>query len=219
MFRFSKPDRTDITVILDRSGSMQSVYGQTVEGFEAFVDKQKHLPGNCRLTLVQFDTVYEVVYRSKPIHRVPRLKLKPRGATALLDALGRTIRETASRVERLTESQQPARLIIVIITDGLENSSREYTRKEVFSLVRQYTLSADWQFVFLGANQDAILEASQMGIDAGAAMTYTADVQGTAHAWQAAADAVVRHRRCGRTRVAGSYFTDDERRAARGGAG
>ena len=216
MFGFNSPDRTDITVILDRSGSMQSVYWQTVEGFEAFVEKQKHLPGDCRMTLVQFDTVYEVVYRSKPIHRVPPLKLNPRGATALLDAMGRTIHQTASRVERLAEYRRPSRLIIVVITDGLENSSREFTRKEVFSLVRQYTVSADWQFVFLGANQDAIREASQMGIDAGAAMTYKADVKGTMHAWQAAADAVVRHRRCGRARVAGSYFTDDERRAARG---
>ena len=215
MFGFGNEDRTDITVVLDRSGSMQSVHGQTVEGFEAFVEKQKRLPGDCRMTLVQFDTVYETVYRNKPIHRVPRLKLRPRGATALLDAMGHTIHGTASRVERLAEHHQPARLIMVIITDGQENSSQEFTRKQVFSLVRHYTEKADWQFIFLGANQDAIQEASRMGIDAGAAMTYRGDAHGTAQAWCAAADAVVRHRNTREPRVAGSYFTDDERRAAR----
>jgi hypothetical protein len=217
MFGFNDRDRerTDITVVLDRSGSMQAVLGQTIEGFEAFVEKQKRTEGECRLTLYQFDTVYERVYRNRPIHRVPRLALRPRGATALFDAMGRAIRETAERIEWQTESQRPARVIMVIITDGMENSSREFTREQVFALVRHYTEICDWQFVFLGANQDAIQEATKLGIDAGAAMTYHANDLGTRNAWKATAEAVARHRQGTLGAVSGSYFTNEERRRAR----
>jgi uncharacterized protein YegL len=215
LFGLGDEDRTDITVVLDRSGSMQAVYHQTVEGFESFVAKQKHTEGNCRMSLVQFDTVYQWVYRNKPIHKVPHLRLQPRGGTALLDAMGMAITETAARIERMNEASRPARVIVVIITDGMENSSREFTREEVFSLVRHYTDKADWQFVFLGANQDAIREATKMGIDSGAAMTYSATPLGTMGAWSAVGDAVVRHRASTSKRVLGSYFTKEERDSAR----
>ena len=91
MFGFSTQDRTDITVILDRSGSMASIAQQMTDGFEAFVAKQKEVPGDCRISLVQFDTRYEVVYQNKRIHKTPPFRLQPRGGTALLDAVGRTI--------------------------------------------------------------------------------------------------------------------------------
>lgn len=211
MFGFQHSDLTDITVLLDRSGSMQAVHEATVEGFQTFVEKQRQLGGACRLTLAQFDTHFETVYRNRPIHKVPRLELRPRGGTALLDAMGRVIGETAGR---LSVRRQPARVILVTITDGQENSSREFTRDQVFSLVRQHTDRHDWQFVFLGANQDAIQEAARMGIDSGAAMTYRATDRGARHVWAATGEAVARHRCAEGGKAKGEYFTFAERQAA-----
>jgi hypothetical protein len=214
MFGLGNPDRTDITIVLDRSGSMQAVHRQTVDGFEAFVDKQRKLTGDCRLTLVQFDTIYETVYRNRPIHKVGRLDLQPRGATALLDAMGRAIQDTAARIA-VSWTAKPSRVIVVTITDGLENSSREFTREQVFDLVQHQTDRCDWQFVFLGANQDAIREAANVGIQADAAMTYCAGVRGTANAWSAVGEAIARHRRSPAAKMEGSYFTQEERASAK----
>jgi hypothetical protein len=212
MFGFVRDeDRTEITIVLDRSGSMHSIRDETIAGFLAFVDKQKTLPGICRLTLVQFDTIYETVYRERPIHKIRSLDLSPRGGTALLDAMGRAIQETAGRVESTWVSHQPTRTIVVTITDGQENSSREFTRTQVMELVRKYRDEHDWQFVFLGANQDAIQEAAKYGISSEAAMTYRAGPRGTMNAWQALGEAVGRHRQNKSRRPAGSYFTADER--------
>lgn len=214
MFGFSSSDRTDITVVLDRSGSMASIAEKTMEGFAAFLEKQKGVSGDCRLTLVQFDTQYEVVYRDKPIRKVRPLRLVPRGATALLDAMGRTISSKAESLLRLAESRRPSRIMLVIITDGQENSSREFTRDQVFGMTRYYTEQHDWQFVYLGANQDAIQVAARMGIDAASAMTYQAGLRGTANAWEAAASLVGRKRSAPRHAMRFCGFTCQERDSA-----
>ena len=214
MFGFPPQDRTDITVVLDRSGSMASIAEKTVEGFAAFLEKQKHVPGDCRLTLVQFDTEYELVYYDKPIRKVPALRLVPRGGTALLDAMGRTILNKAESLRHQVETRLPRRIMMVIITDGQENSSREFTQEQVFTLTRRYTQECDWQFVYLGANQDAIQVAAQMGIDAAAAMTYQAGRRGTANAWEAAASLVGRKRCAAPQAMRGCGFTFQERSSA-----
>lgn len=215
MFSFQPRDLTDITVLLDRSGSMQAIHQATVQGFASFVEQQRSVPGDCRFTLAQFDTHYELVYQERPVKKVGPLVLEPRGGTALLDAMGRVIQDTANRLAHVRMMGSPSRIIVVIITDGQENSSRNFTRPAVFDLVRHYTETRDWQFVFLGANQDAIREASQLGIDRGAAMTYAAEYQGTCAAWDGVARAVSRHRQTGAKRVAGDYFNESERNAAR----
>jgi len=214
MFGFDSPDRTDITVVLDRSGSMASIAEKTVEGFDAFLEKQKTVPGDCRLTLVQFDTEYEVVYYDKPIHKVRRLRLVPRGGTALLDAMGRTIGNKADSLQRQAENRRPRRIMLVTITDGQENSSREFTCEQVFALTRQYTQEHDWQFVYLGANQDAIQVAGRMGIHAASAMTYQAGQRGTSNAWEAAASLVGRKRCAPLQAMRSCGFTCQEREAA-----
>ena len=127
---------------------MASIAEKTVEGFTAFLEKQKQVPGDCRLTLVQFDTEYELVYRDKPVRKVPPLRLVPRGGTALLDAMGRAILNKAEARHR-AETRRPRRIMLVIITDGQENSP-EFTREQVFALTRRYTQERDWQFVYPG---------------------------------------------------------------------
>jgi hypothetical protein len=214
MFGFRPKDRTDITVVLDRSGSMASIAEKTVEGFAAFLEKQKNVPGDCRLTLVQFDTQYELVYYDKPIRKVPALRLVPRGGTALLDAMGRTIVNKAASLSRQSVERLPRRIMVVVITDGQENSSREFTHEQVFTLTRRYTQEFDWQFVYLGANQDAIQVAAQMGIDAAAAMTYQAGRRGTANAWEAAASLVGRKRCAAPEAMRACSFTAGERKSA-----
>ena len=142
-----------IVFLLDRSGSMETCRDDVIGGFNAFVADQKALGGN--LTLIQFDDKYEVVYSETPLDEVGPLTREtfvPRGSTALLDAIGKTIKEG--------KSQAP---LFIIFTDGLENTSRTYTKAHVKDLIEQKTKEG-WTFMYLGANQDAFAEAGSMGI-------------------------------------------------------
>jgi hypothetical protein len=203
------PDFCDFTVVLDRSGSMHSVASDTVGGFNRFVEDQKAAPGRAVLTLVQFDTEYEFVHRAVPVGQVPPLDFHPRGGTALLDALGRAIVETGERLAAMPEDARPGKIAFVVLTDGQENSSREYTRERVFEMIRRQNEEYSWQFLFLGANQDAISAASSIGIPAAAAMTYAGTGQGTARAMNSASSAL-RSYRCG-PRGQSVSFTDEDR--------
>jgi Mg-chelatase subunit ChlD len=165
---------TDIVVVLDRSGSMASIVDDTIGGFNAFVDRQKKGEGHARLTLVEFDHEYTVVYERKDIHDVPQLDQRtyvPRGNTALLDAIGRTIIAIRGAIAVDRPSEQPAHVVFVIITDGMENSSSEFTRSQILEMIRAHQ-EEGWEFLFFGANQDAIGEAASMGIDAARAASW-----------------------------------------------
>ena len=118
------PQRTLIAVLLDRSGSMECVKSDTEGGFNAFIDEQRGEPGDARVTLAQFDTDYEVVYANRPIADVPPLALQPRGGTALYDALGRLITDVGAELAALPEDERPGTVVVVVLTDGHENSSR-----------------------------------------------------------------------------------------------
>lgn len=163
------PHLTEIAYILDRSGSMQSMQEPAVAAFNDFVKSQLDVPGDARLTLVQFDDAYEVPFSSQPVQCVPQLTAAtytPRGSTALLDAIGRTIKETACRISALPEMEKPGKVIFAIFTDGEENASQEYTAKHISDLIRLYRDERGWEFLFLAANQDAIASASAMHMDA-----------------------------------------------------
>ncbi len=173
---------TDITIILDRSGSMTSVRKDTIGGFNTFVESQQKLPGDCSLSLVQFDTVYEVVYQSKPIKDAPLLTdatFEPRGSTALLDAIGKTINDTGTRLAGMQQEDRPEKVMIVILTDGEENSSHEFNRAQILGMIKRQTEVYKWDFVFLGANQDAIAVGASMGVNAGKSMSYASNQKGT----------------------------------------
>jgi hypothetical protein len=162
------PHLTEIAYILDRSGSMQSMQEPAVAAFNDFIKIQLDVPGDARLTLVQFDDAYEVPIAATPIREVPQLTAAtytPRGRTALLDAIGRTVIETDRRITALPEAEKPGKVILTIFTDGQENASREYTATHISDLIRLYRDTKGWEFLFLAANQDAIANAAAMNMD------------------------------------------------------
>lgn len=171
----------EIAYILDRSGSMQPMQEPAVAAFNDFVKAQIQVPGEARLTLVQFDDQYEVPVAALRLPEVPLLTAAtyvPRGSTALLDAIGRTIRDFDTRFQKMPASQQPAKVIFAIFTDGMENASREYTAKHIGDLIHLYRSTKGWEFLFLAANQDAIASASVINIECAVAANVTFTAQG-----------------------------------------
>lgn len=172
---------TDITTVLDRSASMSSVCKPTMKAFNRFVKSQCKGADEAFLSLVQFDDQYEPVYSRLPFDRVPKLTSQtyvPRGSTALFDAIGRTIESTHQHLVQLGMDSY-ANVVMVIQTDGLENSSQAYSRERINSMIKQFRDQHGWEFVILGANQDAIMSAASVGIPRRAAMTYGATCNGT----------------------------------------
>jgi Mg-chelatase subunit ChlD len=174
--------KTEIIVVLDRSGSMDAIKAEAIEGFNTFLEHQKAIKGEAHLSMIQFDHEYEVICINKKISKASYLSAttyQPRGTTALLDAIGKTIHETKDRISNKKNPAEKAKVVFVIITDGHENSSTLYNRSQIFKLIRDFEKKENWQFVFIGANQDAIEEASHLGINANRSMTFVADKEGT----------------------------------------
>lgn len=152
---------TQIAVVLDRSGSMGSVVKPTIDNFNKFVEQQRATPGRARLRLVQFDHEYNFLY-DKPLEQVEKLTTAtfvPRGSTALFDAIGRTIDALGASLSITPETERPGKVIVLVLTDGYENASSLYTREQVASMVKHQREKYSWEFVFMGATQDAVLEA------------------------------------------------------------
>jgi nucleoid-associated protein YgaU len=168
----TRSDLTHIYFLLDRSGSMQSIKSDTEGGFAAFVDEQRQAPGDCRVTLAQFDHEYDVVYAGVPVADVPPLALRPRGRTALLDAMGRLVTDAGAELAALADNERPGTVIVAVMTDGLENVSHEWTHTAIRSLVEQQTSAYSWQFLYMGADQDAIEVGTALGVDAQYSVTY-----------------------------------------------
>lgn len=179
-----KQDYTDITFILDRSGSMQAVREDTIGGFNSFLEKQHDEPGEAKVSLYQFDDIYEVVYEGKDISEAPELTMEtfvPRNYTALYDAICYTINKVGARLSALPEEERPGKVLIVVVTDGMNNASKEFTAREVNAMITHQTENYKWQFQFIGANQDAIAGAASIGIPVKNSLSYAANSQGTGH--------------------------------------
>ena len=174
-------DLTEIAFILDRSGSMSSHLNAAIDGFNGFLREQKDTPGHARFTLILFDDQYDVTCASVPICEVVDLDQStfvPRGSTALLDAIGRTIDELGARLAAMPEDNRPGQVIVSILTDGEENASLKFSLTDISSRIAHQRDVYQWQFFFLGADQDAIAKAASMNIGHHAAMRFTANEEG-----------------------------------------
>ena len=159
---------TQIVMVLDRSGSMDRISKPTVEGINSFIKEQRNAKGDATMTLVQFDHEYQIDYTARPINEVKDLingeTFRPNGTTALFDAVGKTINDLNTTDD----------VIFVIITDGHENASKEFNKEKVFGLIEEKK-NMGWNFLFLGANQDAIKAGASMGISASNSINYNAN--------------------------------------------
>ena len=218
----TNPNLTHLYFLLDRSGSMNSIVEDTVGGFDAFIAEQRRFtegaPGECQVTLAQFDDAYEEVYADRPIADVPSLVLQPRGTTALLDSVARIVVDAGKRLADLPEDQRPGTVIVGIMTDGLENASREWSHAQVKQLIETQTRDFQWQFLYLGADQDAVEVGMSIGVSAGHSVTYGRGKVKQAMAATAANVSSSRQARAGGmpapAAAALSEFTEEQRRAA-----
>ena len=188
---------THLIVVLDRSGSMASTKEDAIGGFNQFVADQKALPGEATLTLAQFDDKYEVIHDLKNIREVPPLTdetFQPRGNTALLDAIGRTVNEVGRRLADMPESQRPSRVLLAIITDGGENASREYRRDKVFDMLKHQQEKYGWATTFIGSNQDALAVGASLAVPTSSCLTYAANSKGTRSSLRSLSAATARYR-------------------------
>ena len=170
----TRKDLTEIVLVVDRSASMAGLPQDDAEaGINTLIDEQKSADGEANFTLVQFDTEYDFVHNGVDIQDVESdYELKPRGSTALLDAIGRTINETGDRLSAMDESDRPGLVIFTVVTDGYDNKSVEFKLDDIKSMVETQTNEFNWQFNFLGADLSGINEAQHMGFRTGNTAVY-----------------------------------------------
>lgn len=181
-------DATLIVCILDRSGSMQDILDDAIGGFNSFLEQQKALPGEAEITVALFDDQYELSYKGVPLHSMPALTKQtfvPRGMTALYDAVGRTIAMIGSWLNACPEEKRPNKVIVLILTDGEENSSREYSANRVQEMIKTQREVYSWEFVFVGATEKSMTNAKSIGIDSSKSIRFTSDNAGTRAAYSA----------------------------------
>ncbi len=180
---------TEIAFILDRSGSMHSIRDDAIGGFNAFVESQKAMPGEARFTFVLFDHEYETVMLRRDLREVEPLTAHtyvPRGTTALLDAIGRTVNAIGAQLAALPESERPSKVIVVILTDGMENVSKEFTRPQIKEMIKHQEEIYSWEFVYRGANQDAFAVGSGLGMRKENIASFASTGVGTRRAFETA---------------------------------
>jgi uncharacterized protein YegL len=196
-----KKDLVEMVFILDRSGSMEGLEKDTIGGFNSMINKQKKIPGEALVSTVLFDDAYEVLHNRKSIKEVPSLTHEEyfvRGSTALLDAIGRSLKKMISVYRKLKDEEKPEKTIFVITTDGMENASREFTSTQIKQMIEKQKEKYQWEFIFLGANIDAVRTARDFGIRKDRVANYHSDEQGTALNYEAISDAIyeLRVNRC-----------------------
>ena len=177
-----KKGLTELVFILDRSGSMSGLESDTIGGYNALLDKQKKENGECIITTVLFDDKYELLHdriNVKGVLPITDREYYVRGCTALLDAVGKTISKIGNAQKNTADSEQAEKVMFVITTDGMENASREYSYDKVRAMIERQKSCYGWEFIFLGANIDAIETAALFGISADRAVNYNADGKGT----------------------------------------
>jgi uncharacterized protein YegL len=204
-----KQNLTEIVFILDRSGSMSDLTNDTIGGFNSFISEQKKVAGEAVLTTVLFNDKYEILHNGIDIKKVAPLTDKEysaRGSTALLDAIGKTINSVGERLASTKEDDRPEKVVFVITTDGEENASVVFSQSQVKAMIEHQTEKYSWQFLFLGANIDAVSTAQSYGINADFASNHTASAVGIASVFGALSVAI-KHHRGSRDKVIGAGWS------------
>jgi len=211
--KHSNEDLTHISIILDRTGSMEEIREDTIGGFNAFLKEQQALPDEATFSLIQFDSQdpYEVIHHFEKINNVPRLTSEtyvPRASTPLLDAIGKGVNDLESALDKMKPAKRPANVVMVIITDGQENSSREFGKNQIVKMIKAKQ-GKGWQFVYLSADLDSINDAMEYGMHAHATMAFEKTHVGTQHMWSSSSKALARYR----AKKSKSVFFNEEDRA------
>lgn len=207
-----KKDYTHIVMLIDRSGSMGSIKKDMEGGIKSFIDNQKEQPGICTITAAQFDTEYEIIHNRLLINEIKDIKIQPRGGTALIDSMSRLINEVGVDLSKLDEDEKPERVLFVTITDGEENSSREYTNEDLSKLIKEQEDKYSWNFTYIGANQDAFDTARRFGVSYNKSMNYVTTNDGINNMFDKLNDATIRYRSVSADKLNKDSFnfTDDE---------
>ncbi len=195
-----KKNLTELVFILDKSGSMSGLEKDTIGGYNAMLQKQKAVEGDCVITTVLFDHRYELLHDRIDIRAVRPITEREYyvgGSTALLDAIGKTIHKIGTAQKNTAEEYRAEKVMFVIITDGAENASREYTAERVRKQIEHQKERYGWEFIFLGANIDAVETAGRFGIRADRAVDYVPDGAGTMLNFQMMSETVASFRECG----------------------
>ena len=194
-----KKNLTELVFILDRSGSMAGLETDTIGGFNAMIEKQKLEAGEAYISTILFDNDSEVIHDRVALNDVPKLTEKEyyvRGCTALLDAVGGAIHHISNVHKYAREEDRPEKTLFVITTDGMENASHRYTYDKIKTMITRQKETYGWEFLFLGANIDAIGTARQFGIDEDRAVNYHCDRKGTALNYEVVSEAIRTVRSC-----------------------
>lgn len=190
---------TELVFILDRSGSMSGMERDTIGGFNSMLEKQRKEPGEAVVSTVLFDNFSEVIHDRLPLGSVPRMTEQEyfvRGCTALLDAVGGAIHHIGNVHKYARKEDVPEKTMFIITTDGLENASRQYTYEKVQSMIKRQQEKYGWEFLFLGANIDAVAEAKRFGIEESRAANFHCDGEGTLLNYEVISNAIMSVR-CG----------------------
>lgn len=185
---------TDLTLIIDRSGSMSRIAKDMEGGFATFLEQEKKSPDETKVSIVYFDDCIEQDVENADIKDISGIKIVPRGSTALLDAVGQTIDKTGIRLNAMDEKDRPNRVLIYIITDGQENASHEYSLTQIREKIVHQRDQYAWDFVFLGANIDSFAVGGNLGIVGAATANFTANPAGVQSMWAANSKAFTRYK-------------------------
>ena len=195
-----KKNLTELVFILDKSGSMSGLEKDTIGGFNSMLDQQRKVDGECVITTVLFDNRYELLHDRIDIRAVQPITGKEYfvgGSTALLDAIGKTIHKIGTVQKNTAEDYRAEKVMFVIITDGEENASRCYSSAQIRQMIQHQKERYGWEFIFLGANIDAVETAGRFGIDADRAVDYVPDGEGTELNFRMMSETVATFRECG----------------------
>ena len=192
-----KKGLTEIIYVLDRSGSMGHLTGDTIGAYNAYLDEQKNFDGETRITTVLFDDKYELLFNGVSIDEayLDHEKYFVRGMTALYDALGKTIMDVGARLFSTPESERPEKVIFIITTDGYENASKEFTQKKVKEMIEHQQSRYSWEFLFFGANIDSAETASSIGVAEESAFDFEASPKGIFRMARCCAEETIKRRK------------------------